>query len=189
MNALPRDLDTRLPVVFTLADLKQQVPGDDRSAMELALRWLESGQVRQVAPPRPVFIRLASGETPAEADLCLALRRAFPSVVVVGGSALWRQGISRRRDAVLDCAVSEPVDSCPLPGVRLHQRPTGWLDTVSRAGGLHGHLHDVPLLSSEMAVADAARFTDVWVPDRADLDWQTLSAERITAAQAAMNSL
>ncbi len=189
MSALLRDVDTRLPVVFTLADLKQQVPGDEQGAMELALRWLESGQVRQVAPPRPVFIRLGSGETPAEADLCLALRRAFPSLVVVGGSALWRQGISRERDVLLDCAVSEPVDRCMLPGVRLHQRPPGWLDAVSRAGGLHGHLHDVPLLSAEMAVADAARFTDVWVPDRDCLDWQTLSAERVTAAQAAMNSL
>ena len=189
MNALSRDTDTRLPVVFTLADLKQQLPGDEQAAMALALRWLESGQVRQVAPPRPVFIRLGSGETPAEADLCLALRRAFPSLVVVGGSALWRQGISRERDAVLDCAVSEPVDRCPLPGVRLHQRPAGWLDVVSRVGGLHGHLHEVPLLSAEMAVADAARFTDVWVPGRDHLDWRTLSAERITAAQDAMNSL
>jgi hypothetical protein len=90
---------------------------------------------------------------------------------------------------VLDCAVSEPVERCPLPGVRLHQRPAGWLDVVSRAGGLHGHLHEVPLLSAEMAVADAARFTDVWVPDRDHLDWRTLSAERITAAQDAMNSL
>ncbi|HAI89000.1 MAG TPA: hypothetical protein DCL46_05010, partial [Alcanivorax sp.] len=119
----------------------------------------------------------------------LALRRAFPSLVVVGGSALWRQGISHERDAVLDCAVSEPVERCPLPGVRLHQRPAGWLDVVSRTGGLHGHLHEVPLLSAEMAVADAARFTDVWVPDRDHLDWRTLSAERITAAQDAMNSL
>ena len=88
MNASSHDPDTRLPVVFTLADLKQQLPGDEHAAMALALRWLESGQVRQVAPPRPVFIRLGSGETPAEADLCLALRRAFPSLVVVGGSAL-----------------------------------------------------------------------------------------------------
>jgi hypothetical protein len=40
-----------------------------------------------------------------------------------------------------------------------------------------------------MAVADAARFTDVWVPGRDHLDWRTLSAERVTAAQDAMNSL
>ena len=46
MSALSRDLDTRLPVVFTLADLKQQLPGDEQAAMALALRWLESGQVR-----------------------------------------------------------------------------------------------------------------------------------------------
>jgi len=186
MSALPRDGDTRLPVVFTLADLKQQLQGDEQGAMDLALRWLESGQVRQVAPPRPVFIRLGGGDVPAEHELCLALRRAFPSVVIVGGSALWRQGISREQDAVLDCAVSEPVAACSLPGVRLHERPAGWLDAVSRADGLHGHLHEVPLLSAEMAVADAARFTDVWVPDRDDLDWRTLSAEGITAAQRAM---
>ena len=52
MNASSHDPDTRLPVVFTLADLKQQLPGDEQAAMALALRWLESGQVRQVAPPR-----------------------------------------------------------------------------------------------------------------------------------------
>lgn len=87
--------DVDLPVVFTLADLKQHLQGDEQEAMALALRWLESGQVRQVAPPRPVFMRLGSGaEIPAEDQLCLALRRAFPSMVIIGGSALWRQGVA-----------------------------------------------------------------------------------------------
>ncbi|PNQ48628.1 hypothetical protein C1141_21950, partial [Vibrio agarivorans] len=54
-------LHRTLPRVFTLADLKQRFDGDERAAMDTARRWLESGQVRQVAPPRPVFVRLGSG--------------------------------------------------------------------------------------------------------------------------------
>jgi len=178
-----------LPAVFTLADLKQQLNGDEQAAMELAGRWLESGQVRQVAPPRPVFIRINGAEPPDEAQLCLALARTFPSVVVVGGSALWRQGVSRQRDALLHCAVAESVDGCALPGVRLHRRPAGWLEAVSRAGGLRGHLHRLPLLSAEMAVADAALFADVWVPDREHLDPDRLAAEGVAAAQAQLATL
>ena len=178
-----------LPRVFSLADLKRFLGDDEQAAMDTALRWLESGQVRQVAPPRPVFIRLGAGELPDERDLCLALRRTFPAVVIVGGSALWRQGASRERDLLLDCAVSGATDQCNLPGVRLHLRPDGWLAAVSRARGLSGNCHEVPLLSAEMAVADAAAFADVWVPDRSSLDWQRLSAERVAAAQKALQSV
>lgn len=178
-----------LPRVFALADLKQRLGGDEQAAMDVALRWLESGQVRQVAPPRPVFIRLGGGEMPDEEQLCQALRRTFPAVVIVGGSALWRQGVSNERDALLDCAVPEVVGSCSLPGVRLHTRPTGWLDAVSRAGGLAGDCHGVPLLGAEMAVADAAAFADVWVPNRDALDWQRLSALKVAGAQHALDLL
>lgn len=178
-----------LPRVFSLADLKRLLGDDEQVAMDTALRWLESGQVRQIAPPRPVFIRLGAGELPDERDLCLALRRTFPAVVIVGGSALWRQGASRERDLLLDCAVSGATDRCNLPGVRLHLRPDGWLAAVSRARGLAGNRHEVPLLSAEMAVADAAAFADVWVPDRSSLDWQRLSAERVAAAQKALQSI
>tara|TARA_A100001391_G_scaffold131718_1_gene90886 strand:- start:7799 stop:8374 length:576 start_codon:yes stop_codon:yes gene_type:complete len=178
-----------LPAVFTLADLKQQMGGDEQAAMDLAGRWLDSGQVRQVAPPRPVFVRLNGAEPPDEAQLCLALARTFPSAVVVGGSALWRQGVSHQRDALLHCAVAEPVDNCALPGVRLHRRPAGWLEAVSRADGLRGHVHQLPMLSAEMAVADAALFADVWVPDRERLDLDRLAAEGVAAAQAQLATL
>lgn len=178
-----------LPTVFTLADLKQQLGGDEQSAMELAGRWLESGQVRQIAPPRPVFIRMNDAEPPDQQQLCLALARTFPSVVVVGGSALWRQGLSRQRDVMLHCGVAESVETCALPNVRLHRRPAGWLQAVSRAGGLCGHLHGLPLLSAEMAVADAALFADVWVPDRGQLDLPRLAPDRVAAAQMALATL
>src|SRR5699024_3527755 len=124
-----------LPTVFTLADLKQQLGGDEQGAMDLAGHWLESGQVRQVAPPRPVFIRINGAEPPNQAQLCLALARTFPSVVVVGGSALWHQGLSWQRDVMMHCAVSEVVETCGLPDVRLHSRPPGWLEAVSRVEG------------------------------------------------------
>lgn len=176
------------PGVFTLADLKQRCHGDEQAAMEMARRWLESGQVRQVAPPRPVFIRLNGGDPLALSQVCLALRRAFPAVVIVGGSALWRQGMSQERDALLDCVVGEPASS-QLPGVRLHQRPPGWLAAVSAAGGLSGELHGVPMLSAEMAVADATAFAGVWVPDRKALDWRRLSASALTAAEQALAPL
>lgn len=178
-----------LPMVFTLADLKQRYRGDEQAAMEAARRWLASGQVRQVAPPRPVFMRLSGGDTPARSQLCLALRRAFPAVVVVGGSALWWQGISHEHDALLECVVTEPVTGNSLPGVRLHARPAAWLAAVSGVGGLRGELHGLPVLSAEMAVADAAAFADVWVPDRDALDWRCLSATAITAAQQALAPL
>lgn len=178
-----------LPTVFSLADLKQRFQGDEQATMEAARRWLRSGQVWQVAPPRPVFIRINGGEPPDQALICLALRRTFPSVVIVGGSALWRQGISRDRDAVLDCAVAETVGRCPLPDVRLHQRPVAWLQAVTRAGGLSGELHGVPMLSAEMAVADAAAFADVWVPDRGALDWRRLSATATALAEQALAPL
>ena len=76
-----------------------------------------------------------------------------------------------------------------LPGVRLHQRPEGWLLAVSRADGLHGQLHELPLLTAEMAVADAARFADVWVPDRDQLDGPGLDAARVAAAERALAAL
>lgn len=178
-----------LPRVFTLSDLKQRFGGDQDTALATARRWLESGQVRQVAPPRPVFIRVGGADWPDEVQLCKALRRTFPAVVIVGGSALWRQGVSTERDALLDCAVAEVVESCSLPGVRLYSRPAGWLEAVSRARGLAGDCHGVPLLSAEMAVADAAAYADVWVPDRDALDWPRLSALKVAGAQRALAAL
>lgn len=178
-----------LPQVFTLADLKQRLDGDEQAAMTAASRWLKSGQVHQVAPPRPVFIRRRRGEALDEEVVCLALRRAFPSLVIIGGSALWRQGMSHDRDIRLDCAIPEAVGECALPRVRLHLRPAAWLDVVTRAGGLSGHCHGVPMLSAEMAVADAATFADVWIPDRNALHWERLSASRIAVARQAMQPM
>ena len=83
-----------LPQVFSLADLKQLLPGEEDQALDVALRWLEAGVVKQVAPPRPVFFKVVLGEELDEIDRCRALLRAFPSVVMVAGSALWRQGLS-----------------------------------------------------------------------------------------------
>ncbi|KAF0805092.1 hypothetical protein A6D6_02602 [Alcanivorax xiamenensis] len=174
--------------VFTLADIKQSGSSDDE-AMAQVLRWLESGRVRQVAPPRPVFVRCAVGEVLADEHLATALRLAFPSLVIIGGSALWRHQVSRERDARLDCAVSEETDGCVFSSVRLHRRPSEWLREVSQAGGLRGQWLRVPLLSPEMAVADAAAFTDVWVPDQGSVDWDSLDPEAISTAQSIMRSL
>ena len=92
-----------LPRVFALSDLKQLLPGEEDQALDVALRWLEAGVIKQVAPPRPVFFKVILGEELDEVDRCRALLRAFPSLVMVAGSVLWRQGLSAQR-RVLPCA-------------------------------------------------------------------------------------
>ncbi|EKF73715.1 hypothetical protein A11A3_12153 [Alcanivorax hongdengensis A-11-3] len=178
-----------LPRVFSLADLKQQMPARPEQAMELVLRWLESGVVRQVAPPRPVFIRTSIGEVQDDELRCQALLRAFPSLVMVGGSVLWRQGISNQRDAWLECCVAEQERDCNLTDVRLHWRPPAWWEAIRRAGGIAGEHCGVAMLSGEMAVADATVFTDVWMPDREQIDWQRLSTARLSQASEELRKL
>ena len=46
-----------LPRVFALSDLKQLLPGEEDQALDVALRWLEAGVIKQVAPPRPVSFK------------------------------------------------------------------------------------------------------------------------------------
>ena len=102
MTMLSPALDS-LPRVFTLSDLKQLQPEEAGGALDTVLRWLEAGVVKQVAPPRPVFYKVVLGEPLTDEDRCRALLRAFPSLVMVAGSALWRQGLSRQQDSVLEC--------------------------------------------------------------------------------------
>ena len=86
MTMLSPALDS-LPRVFTLSDLKQLQPEESGGALDTVLRWLEAGVVKQVAPPRPVFYKVVLGEPLTDEDRCRALLRAFPSLVMVAGSA------------------------------------------------------------------------------------------------------
>ena len=164
MSMLSPALDT-LPRVFTLSDLKQLQPEESERALDCVLRWLESGVVKQVAPPRPVFYRVVLGDPLSDEDRCRALQRAFPSLVMVAGSALWRQGLSRQQDSVLECCVAEVELSCHLPDVRLHWRPPAWWSVIRLAGGIAGDYHGVPMLNAELALADASTFAGVWMPE------------------------
>lgn len=181
MSMLSPALDT-LPRVFTLSDLKQLQPEESERALDCVLRWLESGVVKQVAPPRPVFYKVVLGDPLSDEDRCRALQRAFPSLVMVAGSALWRQGLSRQQDSVLECCVAEVELSCHLPDVRLHWRPPAWWSVIRLAGGIAGDYHGVPMLNAELALADASTFAGVWMPDREAVDWSRLSTARLSEA-------
>lgn len=178
----------QLPGVFSLADLKQNLGEQAEQAMEMTLHWLETGQVRQVAPPRPVFFK-TSDPALTEQARCEALLRAFPSVIMVGGSSLWRQGLSRNQDRQLECCVSESDHQCLLPNVRLHWRPADWWEVVRRTGGIAGEHHGIALLAAEVVLADAAVFTDVWMPDQADILWDRVSTSRLSLASEKMRTL
>ena len=171
-----------LPRVFALSDLKQLLPGEEDQALDVALRWLEAGVIKQVAPPRPVFFKVILGEALDEVDRCRGLLRAFPSLVMVAGSVLWRQGLSAQRDTLLECCVSESELNCNLPGVALRWRPPAWWAAVRQAGGIAGDHHGVAMLTPEMALADAAAFRDVWMPDRGAVDWNQLSTAKLSEA-------
>lgn len=171
-----------LPRVFTLSDLKQLQPEEAGGALDTVLRWLEAGVVKQVAPPRPVFYKVVLGDPLTDEDRCRALLRAFPSLVMVAGSALWRQGLSRQQDSVLECCVAETELSCHLPDVRLHWRPPAWWSAIRRAGGMAGDYHGVPMLNAELVLADASTFSGVWMPDRESVDWDRLSTARLSEA-------
>ncbi|MQX52455.1 hypothetical protein [Alcanivorax sediminis] len=176
-----------LPRIFSLSDLKQRLPGDGEHALDVTLRWLEAGVIRQVAPERPVFYRVVLGEPLSEAETLQALMRTFPSIVVVAGSALWRQGLSSQQDNMLECAVAELEESCNLSQVKLHSRPAGWWSVMRQVGGFAAEgCHGAAMLSPEMAVADAAAFRDVWMPDRDGIDWSRLSTARLSRATEAL---
>ncbi len=101
---------------------------------------------------------------------------------MVAGSALWRQGLSRQQDSVLECCVAETELSCHLPDVRLHWRPPAWWSAIRRAGGMAGDYHGVPMLNAELVLADASTFSGVWMPDRESVDWDRLSTARLSEA-------
>ncbi len=186
LDAMAPSLDS-MPKIFSLSDLKQRLPGEGDSALDVTLRWLEAGVIRQVAPERPVFYRVILGEPLSEAEALQALTRTFPSLVVVGGSALWRQGVSTQQDNRLECAVAEPVTDCNLSHVGLHHRPAGWWSVMRQVGGLSAEgCHGAAMLSPEMAVADAAAFRDVWMPDRDGIDWRRLSTARLSTSTEAL---
>ena len=168
MTMLSPALDS-LPRVFTLSDLKQLQPEEAGGALDTVLRWLEAGVVKQVAPPRPVFYKVVLGEPLTDEDRCRALLRAFPSLVMVAGSAL-------------ECCVAETELSCHLPDVRLHWRPPAWWSAIRRAGGMAGDYHGVPMLNAELVLADASTFSGVWMPDRESVDWDRLSTARLSEA-------
>lgn len=186
LDVMSPSLDS-LPKIFSLSDLKQYLPGDGERALDVTLRWLEAGVIRQVAPERPVFYRVVLGEPLSEAETILALMRTFPSLVVVAGSALWRQGLSTQQDNLLECAVAETDGACNLGNVALHPRPAGWWSVMRQVSGLAVEgCHGAAMLRPEMAVADAAAFRDVWMPDRDGIDWSRLSTARLSRATEAL---
>lgn len=177
-----------MPRIFSLSDLKQAI-SEQESALDVALRWLEAGVIRQVAPARPIFYRVVLGEPLTDAERCAALLRTFPSVVMVAGSSLWRQGVSVQKDAQLECCITEQQVDCSLPGVMLRYRPSEWWTVIRQAEGVVGNYHGVAMLTPEMAVADAAAFKDVWMPDRNGIDWTRLSTARLSVATEALAPL
>ena len=72
-----------LPRVFALSDLKQLLPGEEDQALDVALRWLEAGVIKQVAPPRPVFFKVILGEELDEVDRCLTPLVSWQPIPVV----------------------------------------------------------------------------------------------------------
>lgn len=186
LDVMAPSLDS-LPKVFALSDLKQLLPGEGEQALDVTLRWLEAGVIRQVAPERPVFFRVVLGDPLSEAEVLQALMRTFPSAIIVGGSALWRQGLSTREDNVLECAVAESDVRCNLSQVSLCCRPAGWWSVIREVGGLSAQgCHGAAMLNPEVAVADAAAFRDVWMPDRDDIHWDRLSTAQLSHATQAM---
>ena len=168
-----------VPRVFSMADLRDQAGDAFPQWQEFVLDHLEDGSLHQVASDAPVFYKHLSGEALSDADRCTALKRVYPSLVVVAGSSLWCQSLSDQQDARLECAVTTCAAECYLPGVALRKRPPGWWQVVKHLGGVAGESHGIPLLAPELVVADAARFRDVWMPDHDAIKWAALSSQQL----------
>lgn len=168
-----------VPRVFSVADLRDHLSEALPQWQAYMLDHLEDGSLHQVASDAPVFYKHLSGEPLSDEDRCTALKRVYPSLVVVAGSSLWRQSLSDQQDARFECAVSDSAAECYLPGVALRKRPPGWWQVVKHLGGVAGESHGIPLLAPELVVADAARFRDVWMPDHDAIKWAALSSQQL----------
>lgn len=177
-----------LPRVFALSDCKQHCADPDQLDRML-LTLLDDGQLLQVAPPRPVFVRPPEHGRWDEPLLCEAIKRSFPSAIIAGGSAIYRQGASAEKDAFLECCVLETHGDCALPGVKIHRRPARWWQALHDAKGVT-HKHDsLPVLTAAMAIADGTVFKDVWMPDQQRVDWDHVPAESLQQSREALLEL
>jgi hypothetical protein len=167
------DILLRLPPVFTLVDFQRATGAKPAVAHVSLTRLAERNWVKNAGVRSSVYFNLLVDPKAAENRVLEAVKRVYPSAVVIGPACLHAHGWTTQIPQVFDVAVLARPSLRQFDGVHLVPRPKKWFaallqsDQLLRAGESPFSIESV---TPAFALEDAREFQDVWVPDPDDLE-------------------
>ena len=162
-----------LPVVFTMADYIR-TSGVSENTAKVALGRLVTRQwVKPAGPRTGLFFNLFLDPRAADNHALAAVKKLYPSVVVVGAAVLHAHGWTTQIPHVMDVAILSRASVKQIDGINMVERPRQWFVDLMKS-------HDVLAVGTspfavesvtpQFALDDARAYGDLWLPDEDDLD-------------------
>jgi len=156
----------RLPSVFESADAEALgVSGP------VLADWVAKGLIQPAGPAIQVYYNLREYPDAERSAWHQAVRRVYPSAVVVGAEILHRAGIISQVPARITVACRLSAPSTLLTGVEVSARSKRWYEVMADQ---FTKLSGLPALTPGQALADLLALpaeSDQWVPAVDDIDW------------------
>jgi hypothetical protein len=162
-----------LPSVFTLSDFIRESGSQPAVAKNMLVRLARRTWVKNAGVRSTVYFNLLRDPRGADNRVLEAVKRMYPSAVVIGPACLHVHGWTTQIPQITDVAVLQSPTLKQFEGVNLVPRPRLWYaDLIEREQLLREDASPFPIASATPAFAleDARRHQDVWVPDPDDLD-------------------
>lgn len=200
----------QLPFVFELRDLRTAFEIKEGVDRILVHRWREAGLLQPVGPSVGLYFNLVRDPDGPKRRIGEAVRRRYPSAVVIGSSAIHAGGWTTQIPRRISIAIPHQETVPRMTGVRLLTRSLIWYSQIQK--GLHlthseikhriGEkpaaaargkdpmlrigMDGLPTLHPAWALADQLKFKDDWVPDPDDLDNEAIDIRALEEAYQAL---
>lgn len=162
-----------LPEVFTMADFQRATEHSLPVAQVTLSRLSQRGWVKNAGERTGVYFNTFKDRQAHEKYLLEAVKRVYPSAVVIGPQCLHAHGWTTQIPQEFDVAVLSTKTTKRFHGVNIVDRPSHWYQKlVEEKQLLRADRSPFPIESVTPAFAlwDARKHKDVWVPDPDDLD-------------------
>ena len=168
-----------LPDVFTGGDLTVLFGWKSAHASSYLAHWRKAGLIKSLGGRSDVHMnRVANRQVNPRA----ALRRAFPSAIMVGVDILREAGWTTQIPSLTEVAIAQSSPRHHLEGFELATRTDNWFATVAPGvqkvpAGID-QLKPAWALADMLARANDRRVRNAWLPDPEDLDLIRVRADR-----------
>jgi hypothetical protein len=163
----------KLPPVFTLLDFLRAAPQSAATASIMLARLARREWIKNAGRRSTVYYNLLVDPAAAENRKLEAVKRLYPSAVVVGPACLHAHGWTTQIPQVTDVAVLDRRSVKPIDGLNVVTRSQAWYAMLAEKKQLltrGASPFPIESVKPQFALEDAQRHQDVWIPDADDLD-------------------